>query len=115
MRSFGLTIHFCYEVLQGACAPQAVGTGMTSITQARAAALKALLLQPVRFALVVAAYLANLATVTVALHWLYVDSYVAQAAGVAPYAIVTYCGSKWFAFYEEPAPEDPRAAGTSVM
>ena len=45
-----------------------------------------------------AAYLANLATVSAALYWLYLDSYVAQAAGVAPYALVTYFGSKWFAF-----------------
>jgi putative flippase GtrA len=67
-----------------------------------------------RFGLViVAAYLANLATVTASLYWLRLDSYVAQAAGVAPYAIVTYCGSKWFAFDEKPKPGDSRAARIS--
>jgi putative flippase GtrA len=64
-----------------------------------------------RFVLViVAAYLANLVTVSAALYWLYLDSYVAQAAGVAPYALVTYCGSKWFVFDRKrpPALRAPR-------
>ena len=65
-----------------------------------------------RFALViVAAYLANLATVTAALHCLHLDSYVAQAAGVVPYALVTYCGSKWFAFREKLCRQIPASRG----
>ena len=43
------------------------------------------------------AYCANLVTVSVALHYS-VNSYIAQAAGVVPYAVVGYCGSKYFVF-----------------
>jgi putative flippase GtrA len=68
-----------------------------------------------RFVLVIAAaYLANLATVSAALYWLYLDSYLAQVTGVVPYALVTYFGSKRFAFNGNWAPADARAARTSV-
>src|SRR5262249_25980540 len=43
-------------------------------------------------------YIANLATVMIALHGLSLNSYIAQASGVIPYALVTYLGSKYFAF-----------------
>jgi putative flippase GtrA len=57
-----------------------------------------------RFALTVAAaYAANLVTVCVALYALHTSGYVAQAAGVIPYAVVSYFGSKLFVFVE-PSP-----------
>jgi len=46
---------------------------------------------------IVIAYLANLATVSAALYW-GLNSYVAQALGVVPYALVSYFGFKKFAF-----------------
>jgi putative flippase GtrA len=56
-----------------------------------------------RFALTMAVgYLANLALVTLALN-MGVNSYVAQATGVAPYAVVTYLGLKHFVFVAAPA------------
>jgi putative flippase GtrA len=68
-----------------------------------------------RFAVVVVvAYLANLAAVSAALHWLSLNSYVAQAAGVVPYALVTYFGSKFFAFVGTRALPNAHAARTSV-
>lgn len=52
-----------------------------------------------RYLLVLAvAYLANLATVMGAIGLLHLDSYVAQAAGIGPYALVSYAGSRLFAF-----------------
>jgi putative flippase GtrA len=51
-----------------------------------------------RFVLViVAAYLANIATVYAALG-LAVNSYIAQAAGIVPYAVIGYLGTSLFAF-----------------
>ncbi|HYD77918.1 GtrA family protein [Ramlibacter sp.] len=44
------------------------------------------------------AYLANLATVMAAIDWLHLDSYLAQAAGIVPYTVTSYLGSRLFAF-----------------
>lgn len=44
------------------------------------------------------AYLTNLAVVSIALYWWKLNGYVAQALGVAPYALVGYLGSKLFVF-----------------
>lgn len=44
------------------------------------------------------AYLANLAAVSAALYWWHANSYVAQALGIVPYALVGYFGSKHFVF-----------------
>lgn len=44
------------------------------------------------------AYLANLATVMGAIDLLRLDSYLAQAAGIVPYTLVTYVGARLFAF-----------------
>ena len=46
----------------------------------------------------VLAYLINLATVLVAIHGLAVNTYLAQAMGIAPYTLLFYFGSKYFAF-----------------
>jgi putative flippase GtrA len=54
---------------------------------------------------VLVAYLTNLAAVGFALHVLQLNSYVAQAAGVAPYALVSYLGFKYFVFTERPSQE----------
>jgi putative flippase GtrA len=50
-------------------------------------------------------YLANLATVSVCLHGLSLPSFIAQAAGVLPYALVTYLGSKFFVFVQRLEPK----------
>jgi putative flippase GtrA len=51
-----------------------------------------------RYVLVVlAAYLANIATVYAALG-LAINSYIAQAAGIIPYTVVGYLGTAFFAF-----------------
>jgi putative flippase GtrA len=62
-----------------------------------------------RFILVtIVAYGANLALVCAALYLVAVNSYVAQAVGVIPYALISYLGSRFFAF---PAPSaEPLAA-----
>lgn len=52
-----------------------------------------------RYVLVtVLAYLANLATVSVALYGWGLNGYVAQACGIPPYALVAYLGSKLYVF-----------------
>ena len=52
-----------------------------------------------RYVLVtVLAYLANLATVSVALYWWGLNGYVAQAFGIPPYALVAYLGSRLYVF-----------------
>lgn len=52
-----------------------------------------------RYALVVlVAYLVNLGCVHVGIGVLHIDSYLAQAAGVVPYASITYYGSRHFVF-----------------
>lgn len=52
-----------------------------------------------RYLLVLAAaYLANLATVMGTIGLLHLDSYVAQVAGIGPYTLVSYVGSRLFAF-----------------
>lgn len=48
--------------------------------------------------LIIAAYLTNLAAVGIALQLFSVNSYIAQAAGILPYAAVTYFGAKFFVF-----------------
>jgi putative flippase GtrA len=58
-----------------------------------------------RFAVTVAiGYLANLAVVSVALHFGQINSYLAQAAGVVPYALVTYFGLKHYVFVDSCMP-----------
>ena len=60
-----------------------------------------------KFALVtVSAYLCNLAVVLVALHWLGINSYLAQALGIPAYTAVGYLGARYFAFGDRA----PRAA-----
>ena len=55
------------------------------------------------YALVVLiAYLANLACVHFCIDVLKINSYVAQAAGVAPYALLTYFLSRRFVFRAKP-------------
>jgi putative flippase GtrA len=52
-----------------------------------------------RFLLVfVAAYLANLGTVLLFARTLEVNGYLAQLAGVLPYTLISYLGSRHFAF-----------------
>lgn len=52
-----------------------------------------------RFLIVfVLAYLLNLLTVLLAIDRLGVNSYVAQAIGIAPYTAFSYLGSRYFAF-----------------
>ena len=67
---------------------------------------------------IVVAYLTNLATVSAALYWFSINSYVSQAAGVAPYALVTYFLSKHFVFADRfarvtPHLTDPKKASSS--
>ncbi|HEV2270733.1 MAG TPA: GtrA family protein [Steroidobacteraceae bacterium] len=55
--------------------------------------------QFVRFLLVVAtAYLLNLAVVEACIHLLGMSRYFAQAAGIPPYTLAGYVGSRYFAF-----------------
>jgi putative flippase GtrA len=52
-----------------------------------------------RFLLVLAAaYLANLAAVLAARDLLHVQPALAQLAGIVPYTVTGYLGSRWFAF-----------------
>lgn len=52
-----------------------------------------------RYLLVLAlAYAANLAATLYAIDVLQLNSYVAQAAGIVPYALTGYLGGRWFAF-----------------
>jgi putative flippase GtrA len=52
-----------------------------------------------RFVVVFAiAYSLNLATVLAAIHLLGLNSYLAQAIGIAPYTTFFYLGSRWFVF-----------------
>jgi putative flippase GtrA len=44
------------------------------------------------------AYAANLVTVLVSIRWFGVNEYLAQAAGVVPYTLIGYLGSKHLAF-----------------
>ena len=46
----------------------------------------------------VLAYAANLATTLYAIDILHLNSYIAQALGVVPYALTGYLGGRWFAF-----------------
>jgi putative flippase GtrA len=58
----------------------------------------------VRFLVIFAlAYLLNLATVLIAIHYFGVNSYLAQAIGIAPYTVLFYLGSRYFAFRSAPA------------
>lgn len=49
-------------------------------------------------ALILCAYLINLSVVHAAIDGLGVNSYLAQALGVPPYAILTYMGAKYWVF-----------------
>jgi putative flippase GtrA len=52
-----------------------------------------------QYALVVlVAYLANLASVHLCIEQLHLDSYLAQAVGVIPYAALSYVLLRWFVF-----------------
>jgi putative flippase GtrA len=61
----------------------------------------------VRFVVIFAlAYLLNLATVLIAIHSFGVNSYLAQAIGIAPYTVFFYLGSRYFAFRAASAPRE---------
>jgi putative flippase GtrA len=49
-------------------------------------------------AVLLLAYAANLATTLCAIDILHLNSYIAQALGVVPYALTGYLGGRWFAF-----------------
>lgn len=49
-------------------------------------------------AITVLAYLVNLATVLLSINLLHINSYLAQSLGVLPYFLISYFGSKHFAF-----------------
>jgi putative flippase GtrA len=49
-------------------------------------------------AVLLLAYLSNLATVLLLADRLGVNRYLAQAAGIVPYTLIGYVGSRWFAF-----------------
>lgn len=52
-----------------------------------------------RFVMVISfSYLLNLATVLMCINLLNIDSYAAQAAGVLPFSVASYLGSRWIAF-----------------
>lgn len=52
-----------------------------------------------RFLLVIlVAYLLNLGFILVAINNFGINSYLAQALGIVPYTVVTYLGSRYFAF-----------------
>jgi len=58
-----------------------------------------------RFAITLAiGYLANLAVVSVTLHWGGMNAYLGQATGIVPYTLVMYLGLKHFVFVDERAP-----------
>lgn len=44
------------------------------------------------------AYAANLMTTLQAIHLLHLNSYLAQAAGIVPYTVIGYLGSRYFVF-----------------
>lgn len=59
-------------------------------------------------AVLAAAYAANLLAVLVvrdAMGW---NAYLAQLAGIPPYAVVGYLGSRWFAFRADPVHSEAR-------
>jgi putative flippase GtrA len=49
------------------------------------------------------AYAVNLATVLVAIHYLGLNGYLAQAMGIPPYTLTTYLASKFLVFRRPPA------------
>jgi putative flippase GtrA len=49
------------------------------------------------------AYLLNLGTVLITIHSFDVNSYLAQAIGIAPYTVFFYLGSHYFVFKSAPA------------
>jgi putative flippase GtrA len=58
----------------------------------------------VRYLIVLAfAYAANLAATLCAIDVLHFDSYLAQAAGIVPYALAGYLGARLFAFRSAPS------------
>ena len=44
------------------------------------------------------AYFINLGVVLIAIHYFFVNAYIAQSLGIVPYALITYFGSKHIAF-----------------
>jgi putative flippase GtrA len=58
-------------------------------------------------ALIVFAYLVNLAVVHAAIDLVEINSYIAQTLGVVPYALITYLGAKFLVFV--PRPHDDRS------
>jgi putative flippase GtrA len=57
----------------------------------------------VKFLVVAAvAYAVNLATVLVAIHYLGLNGYLAQALGIPPYTLTTYLASKFLVFRSPP-------------
>lgn len=57
----------------------------------------------VKFLIVAAvAYTMNLATVLLAIHWVGLNSYFAQALGIPPYTLTTYLASKLIVFRRSP-------------
>ncbi len=57
------------------------------------------------------AYVMNLATVLALLHFLGLNSYVAQTLGVGPYALTTYLASKYYVFAHTTYPVTDKANG----
>jgi putative flippase GtrA len=60
---------------------------------------------PALFRLVIVtivAYCCNLAVTWIAINSFHVNSYLAQALGVAPYTIINYLGSRYFVFVKSP-------------
>lgn len=49
-------------------------------------------------AVLVLAYAANLSVTLYAIDVLHLNSYIAQALGIVPYALTGYLGGRWFAF-----------------
>ena len=53
----------------------------------------------IRYLMVLAlAYVANLVATLYAIEILHLNSYMAQVAGIVPYALTGYLGGRWFAF-----------------
>lgn len=58
------------------------------------------------FAVLVCAYLVNLATVLYSIDVLKLNGYLAQALGIGPYTLIGYMGSRYFVF-SKPETEAP--------
>ena len=62
-------------------------------------------------ALVAVSYGANLCVTAIAIEVLRLNSYLGQLAGVAPYALISYLGSKYFVFVDKQNDIPPTASG----